>query len=436
MEYSRLYADNVIFALVLFLIVILLFDTSLVRLTELIRLPSSSHFSTILFISIVISYGIGQFLVLGYVRNKGKEIRIHGNLYLRYIDVLMKAVQYFLVAICALVSLQILITAHYTTVTLVLSNVVSYSFFVIMMSLLGQRFFSWYRSNKNVVVLLYGLSSVLLALNALFTLVQICIMSQSLPTQLGQQIANMPRYIPSGSLLGLFNDLYFASSVISFILLWMGTALLLRHYSEQLGKAKYWIMISLPLIYFLVQFPASFLNLFGATLITSPTFYSTFFILIFALSNLSGGVLFGLAFWTAGRSLIKAGAVKYYMIVSAYGIILLFLSNQGNILISTGGTFPPFGLATISLVGLSSYLILIGIYSSAISVSQDIKIRASIRDSVRGQARLLSTIGTAQMEREIERRVVKILKKQQQDMVEETGVQSSMNEIDVRNYIS
>ena len=94
MEYSRLYADNVIFALVLFLIVILLFDTSLVRLTELIRLPSSSHFSTILFISIVISYGIGQFLVLGYVRNKGKEIRIHGNLYLRYIDVLMKAVQY------------------------------------------------------------------------------------------------------------------------------------------------------------------------------------------------------------------------------------------------------------------------------------------------------------------------------------------------------
>ena len=317
-----------------------------------------------------------------------------------------------------------------------LSNVVSDSFFVIMMSLLGQRFFSWYRSNKNVVVLLYGLSSVLLALNALFTLVQICIMSQSLPTQLGQQIANMPRYIPSGSLLGLFNDLYFASSVISFILLWMGTALLLRHYSEQLGKAKYWIMISLPLIYFLVQFPASFLNLFGATLITSPTFYSTFFILIFALSNLSGGVLFGLAFWTAGRSLIKLGAVKYYMIVSAYGIILLFLSNQGNILISTGGTFPPFGLATISLVGLSSYLILIGIYSSAISVSQDIKIRASIRDSVRGQARLLSTIGTAQMEREIERRVVKILKKQQQDMVEETGVQSSMNEIDVRNYIA
>lgn len=123
------------------------------------------------------------------------------------------------------------------------------------------------------------------------------------------------------------------------------------------------------------------------------------------------------------------------MIISAYGLILIFLSNQGIILISAGGTYPPFGLVTISLMGLTSYLIMIGIYSSAISVAQDVKLRKSIRNSVQEQSKILDSIGTAQMEREIERKVMRITKEQQQNMIEETGVQSSIDEADLRGYL-
>ena len=198
---------------------------------------------------------------------------------------------------------------------------------------------------------------------------------------------------------------------------------------------KYWIIVSIPLIYFLTQFPALFLNLFDPMLILNPTFFGILFTLIFVLSNLSGGALFAIAFLTIARRMIHTSVVRNYMIISAYGLILLFLSNQGIILISAGGPYPPFGLPTVSFMGLSSYLILIGIYSSAISVAQDVKLRKSIRNSIEEHSKLLDSIGIAQMENEIERRVIRITKEQKKNMTEETGVQPSIKEEDVKEYL-
>ena len=49
------------------------------------------------------------------------------------------------------------------------------------------------------------------------------------------------------------------------------------------------------------------------------------------------------------------------------------------------------------LIGLSSYLLLIGIYSSVISVAEDSKLRQSIRNYAIKESRLLDSIGTAEM---------------------------------------
>jgi hypothetical protein len=171
-------------------------------------------------------------------------------------------------------------------------------------------------------------------------------------------------------------------------------------------------------------------------LISNPTFFGIFFTLVFALSNLAGGIFFAIAFWTAGRTLARGTIVRTYMTISAYGLILLFLTNQGILLMATGGHYPPFGLATVSLVGLSAYLILIGIYSSAVSVSQDVSLRKSIRSSVEKQADLLHSIGIAQMEQEIENRVIRITKELQSDMIKETGIESSINDEDVKKYLA
>jgi hypothetical protein len=98
--------------------------------------------------------------------------------------------------------------------------------------------------------------------------------------------------------------------------------------------------------------------------------------------------------------------------------------------------YPPFGLVTVSFMGLSSYLLLLGVYSSAISVSEDSKLRQSIRQVTLSEPRLLDSIGTAQMEQEIQKRMVAVMRKTRDLMTEETGVQSSLNEDDIETVFT
>jgi hypothetical protein len=51
------------------------------------------------------------------------------------------------------------------------------------------------------------------------------------------------------------------------------------------------------------------------------------------------------------------------------GFILLFISNQAIVLVEV--PYPPFGLITASFMGLASYLILVGLYYTAISVGEE-----------------------------------------------------------------
>ena len=119
--------------------------------------------------------------------------------------------------------------------------------------------------------------------------------------------------------------------------------------------------------------------------------------------------------------------------ISAYGLILIFTSNQASLLLNT--PYPPFGVITISIMGLSSYLVLVGIYSSAISLSQDSKLRQSIKQFTLGEPKLLDSIGTAQMEQEIQKKVIEFTKRNQDKMSEETGIQPSLTDEDVKAYL-
>lgn len=57
---------------------------------------------------------------------------------------------------------------------------------------------------------------------------------------------------------------------------------------------------------------------------------------------------------------------------------LLFVSNQPTGLILL--PYPLFGLVTICLIGLASYLLYLGIYSSTLSVSENSRLRQTIRN--------------------------------------------------------
>jgi hypothetical protein len=120
--------------------------------------------------------------------------------------------------------------------------------------------------------------------------------------------------------------------------------------------------------------------------------------------------------------------------MSAYGLVLLFTSNQANVLINA--SYPPFGIACASMIGLSSYLVMVGIYSSATSLAHDAKLRQTIRTYAVTESRLLDSIGMAHLEQDIQNRVLKMTKEIRRAMMEETGIYSSLSEEETKQYLS
>jgi hypothetical protein len=93
------------------------------------------------------------------------------------------------------------------------------------------------------------------------------------------------------------------------------------------------------------------------------------------------------------------------MIISGWGIFLIFGANQAAVQIVA--PYPPFGLATTTVLIMASFLMLLGIYNSAIHVSANNELRKSIHKHAL-ESRLLSLIGHAEMEKGIQRTVRKI----------------------------
>jgi hypothetical protein len=84
---------------------------------------------------------------------------------------------------------------------------------------------------------------------------------------------------------------------------------------------------------------------------------------------------------------------------------------------------------------LASYLVSLGVYSSATSVSEDSRLRQTIRKIALRESQFLDAIGTSQMEQELQRRVIAIHGNTKNSMLNETGISSSIDENDIKSYL-
>jgi hypothetical protein len=208
----------------------------------------------------------------------------------------------------------------------------------------------------------------------------------------------------------------------------MGTVKLLYPYIRKLGKVKFWAIMVAPMVYYLINFPLFVLGFFTP----SENSDAMTNIIIFNFATIFTGIIFGVAFLSVAKTLKKGSELRNHMIIAAWGFTLFYIAGSAT---ASQAAYPPYGLASISFVGLSCYLIYSGLYSSAVTISQDIVLRNSIRKSVNEQSKLLHGMGTAQMQQELESKVLTINKKVSDMMEEETGVEPSMTEEDIKEHI-
>jgi hypothetical protein len=145
------------------------------------------------------------------------------------------------------------------------------------------------------------------------------------------------------------------------------------------------------------------------------------------------GILIGIGFYSVGRAINQNIDIRNYMLVTAYGFVLFFIAASATV-IQTG--YPPFGLPNVSFVGLSSFLIFMGLYSSAISISRDVQLRKFIKESVYDEAKFLASIGTAQMQQEMENKITTIAKNKMVEAYENSQLTPSLTDEEIRSYIN
>jgi hypothetical protein len=391
-----------------------------------------------LFICIAIVFAIGGILILQHVKHKTKESRARA-LYLRASHIGVTVAQYVLIAIIAFVIVQILVTAQYNTVMIAAALSISYGLWIITLALLSRAFLSWLRSSRsnvtvskrNIMVLILALSMIAYVVNGMTGLATYLVMLQEQQKEVvtSSDVAFFPEFDPE-SFYNQINAVYQMSSIVTYVLTWIGTVMLLRPYIHRIGKIKFYAIMGSAMVYYLIQYPLFILGYFTPTEETDLDAMNN--ILIFAIASVLSGIIFGVAFLSVARTLKKGSAVREYMIIAASGFLLFYVAGSAA---ATQLAYPPFGLASVSFTGLACYLIYTGLYSSAISVSQDSNLRQSIRKSAIEQTKFLQSIGTAQMEQELQKRVLTIAKKNSDIMAEETGVQPSLNEDDMKQYL-
>jgi hypothetical protein len=437
-RYGNDKSGKILVLIISIVIAVIIADTSIVKLSDLIRWRFLHDWKNItLFVAMSCVYAISQYFIIEFIKGRGEKelgyakgkMRLSAATFRKIVSI----IQYVITAILIFVILQLLFYSRYSPAATTAITAISYTTAIVMIGLLAYLFFMWFnqnrRSGSSLKVFLYGLSSAALVLNTVVGVALIYSLSLTKPAMMGPHAGSITVLIGT-HIDRILNPLYIATSILGFILMWSATAILLRSYSQRLGKAKYWFLVSIPLVYFVSQFLTLFSNQFAATL----ALYPVLFTLLFVFSKPVGGILFGAAFYSIGRRGISSNGnfVRDYMTFAAYGFVLFFVSSQNTVV---QPTYPPFGVIAASFVGLSGFMMFLGLYSSAISVSQDVKLRQLIRRSAAQEVKFLESIGTAQMEQELQKRVLTIAKKNSDNMVEETGVQPSLTENDMKQYL-
>jgi hypothetical protein len=404
-------------------------DTSISYVADFLIEFNNSPIGTVLFISTVVVYGIGHFAVIRYIKFHTELIRSKSSP-LNALHFSARIIQLALFVNLVLVVIQILSLSWYNTSSLTFATFVCNSSSAILLGWFSFKFLQWFANNtKSLVILLYALSFSVFAFSESMVAVSdtYLLMQKDIVIDANSEVVFYD--FEEGTFFASFYDYYNYIDLAAFILILAATSILLYHYSSRLKGIKLAISIGLPLLSYLSGYFDT-LNIYDTD--TNPDLFSYY--IFQSLSTISGGILFAISLWLLVRTMVDT-EVRNYIKMAAYGFILFYITNSASVTVSP---YPPFGLVSLSLLPLSTYLILVGLYSSAFTVSQNILLRNSIRNMASKNTNLLLNLGTSQMDVQVKNMVRKFKDKiaeEEANMSARTGISTDLQESQIEDYV-
>ena len=390
---------------------------------------NASSAGIILFVFISVGYILGQTILMKFMNSSSSAIKSRSIL-IATLHRAVSIVQYVLAANVILIIIQIFLFSNYSIINLLSVTFISNFFTASLLVIFALSFLSWYKNKKQSIgILLYALAFLILAVSEVVSGSG----SAYLLSQKDQWITPTSEVkfsdFPDGTFFDIFFSFYRYIDYSSFLLVLIASAILLYHYSKKTSNPKIVLIIALPIL----GYTSSILD--ALHILSADTNPNLFYYYIYiALVSASVGILFAFSFWIVSKKLPES-PVKTFLKITAYGFVLLYFSNNISVTIAA---YPPFGVNSLSLLSLSSYFVLFGLYSSALSLSQDLTLRQHLRSLAKNDNNLLSSIGTAQMESEVKRAVGElkdVADEHEKELAEKSGIETPVPESEIEDYL-
>jgi hypothetical protein len=335
------------------------------------------------------------------------------------------------VALISLVIVQMFIYNYYDTWILFSIILVTYGGASFFIGYASKLFISWYMRHRNIIILMYFISMLVIFLNLLITSLVVSLYLVDRPQKITEFI---------GGTIGLTSKKYAVvvslheiSSLVSFLSIWTTTVAFSYSSRDKLvKKLRYMIMPALLLIYFVIGFYATDISrlILSPLLEEEPILFSSMLIVIVTLIKPIGGIMFGIAFWGVSKLVNFDKILEKYLIITACGFVFLFAGNQSTSLVL--GPYPAFGTIVITTIITGSYLVTFGIYMSAILVSRNNELRSYVH-GIAKQSKLLGPIGMAEMEKEVNKTVGRLVKEFSKS--ENEPVKMEFDKSELKDYV-
>lgn len=406
-------------------------------------LPQLTSQSGIIIFAILAAsiYGTGQYILSRFVRQISRETSTASRFSFSSLMFIAARIVFYLTALLvAIIVFQASTSSQYNVVLYVTAMAVSYLLASTISGILGYKFLSWYKVRRNVSTLVFA-ASFLVAVIALSTVAvanTIFFFSGDPGLTEGPYLplAGRPEYYDSlkkSDELAQAFQLSWTPMRLAFFAFWASAILLVRNYAKTIGKVKFWGITSLPAIAFSIVVINSSLE--------SESFSPIISAILSPIGVISGGAFLAAIFLMSARTLKQKGQaiITHFLIITAFSFVLGYaaVSPYVHVIDRTHTVFPPFGVLANSFLGFSLYLLSTSFYFSAIRISEDTKIRRSLRNvaATADASKLLDNIGTAHMELELTRKVERIVKEQEETLKQETGVQQSVTMEEMKGYL-
>jgi hypothetical protein len=354
---------------------------------------------TIFVIFFIIFVTINAILIISASRVISRDRDRPSRLRLVYVQGVIIATQ-FLTSASVVIILQMLLLNRYSISLLNAQTYLHHFSAMVFLSLLVFLFLKWLASKRSYTVVLYALAFLLSCANLVISFLYLesylsssaAVLTDEILYPISVVVVNVPGLPFPESLTPAFDVL----SLCSFLCMWIATASLLSQYRYKVGRIKYFSLLAIPLIYCIFPFENYFGNVFYALLQSSPLFVSLLYVLTFSATKQVGTLVFSLVFWTASSMVYRDG-IRKSLLLSSIGVAIFY----GSIAIASlqFHVYPPYGLITEAFIPLGSYLLFIGIFTSAKHVSRDSEVRKELYKNAASQLTLLKAIGVSQMSR-------------------------------------